>query len=139
LSSTGIPYDYWTQYENIFTVLIELAGYSTAVGFAIAFLFLFVKINSEGLHERRKIFWGSLIGASMIAETIVLSLVTVIGLSILANVSLTGFSNMSFVLSVGFAVEYSVHIVARWLRADLSEETSLDRVRYTMSFLMMPT
>ena len=46
---------------------------------------------------------------------------------------------MSFVLSVGFAVEYSVHIVARFLRADSTYETGLERVKYTMSFLMMPT
>jgi hypothetical protein len=49
----------------------------------------------------------------------------VIGLSVLADVSLSGFSNMSFVPSVGFAVEYSVHIVARWLRADNSMATCL--------------
>ena len=39
----------------------------------------------------------------------------------------------------GFAVEYAVHIIARWLRADMSHVTSLDRVEYTMSFLMLPT
>jgi predicted RND superfamily exporter protein len=86
-----------------------------------------------------KIFLGSLVGALLIALTIIMSLVTVVGLSILANVSLTGFSNMSFVLSVGFAVEYSVHIVARWLRADMTITSSLDRVKQTMSFLMLPT
>ena len=42
---------------------------------------------------------------------------------------------MSFVLSVAFAVEYSVHIVARWLRAPMSVH---DRVEYTMSFLFLP-
>ena len=46
---------------------------------------------------------------------------------------------MAFVLSVGFAVEYSVHIVARFLKADIQLETGLDRVKYTMSRLMLPT
>lgn len=46
---------------------------------------------------------------------------------------------MAFVLSVGFAVEYSVHIVTRFLKADLQLETGLERVKYTMSFLMLPT
>jgi predicted RND superfamily exporter protein len=46
---------------------------------------------------------------------------------------------MAFVLSVGFAVEYSVHIVARFLKADIRLETGLDRVKYTMSCLMLPT
>lgn len=43
---------------------------------------------------------------------------------------------MSFVLSVGFTVEYTVHVVSRWLRAS-SRHT--DRVDFTMSFLMLPT
>lgn len=46
---------------------------------------------------------------------------------------------MSFVLSVGFAVEYSVHITARFLRAPLQFNTGLERVRYAMSFLTLPT
>jgi hypothetical protein len=136
---TGIPYDYWTQYEGIAKVLLEIAGISTAVGFAISLIFLFFKINSEGHHSAANVFVGSLIGALLIATTIVLSLISVIGLSVLAGVRLTGFSNISFVLSVAFAVEYSVHIVARWLRADVRLRTSLERVRYTMSFLMVPT
>ena len=139
LDFAGIPFDYWTQYDGIFSVLVTLAGYSTLVGFCIAFLFLFVKLNFERRHARAKIFWGSLVGALSIALTIVLSLIVVIGLSILANVNLTGFSNMSFVLSVGFSVEYSVHIVARWLRAGMEKTTSLERVKHTMSFLMLPT
>jgi predicted RND superfamily exporter protein len=67
----------------------------------------------------------------MIALTMILSLVGVVGLNILAGVSLTGVSNMTFVLSVGFTVEYSVHIVVRFLRADMSHNNALDRVRYT--------
>lgn len=85
------------------------------------------------------VFGGSLIGAFLIAVTIIFTLVPVIGLSILFEVNLTGFSNMGFVLSVGFAVEYSVHIVSRWMRADSSHATSFDRVQHTMSFLMLPT
>jgi hypothetical protein len=130
---------YWTQYENIFEVLVELGSYAIASGFVIAFLFLFVKLSFEKRHAQSKVFCGSLIGASLIAVTMILSLVTVVGLSVLADVSLTGFSNMSFVLSVGFAVEYSVHIVQRWLRADLSHQSGIDRVKHTMSFLMLPT
>lgn len=136
---TGIPYDYWSQYEGIFGVLFQLCAYSTLVGFAISFFFLYLKLSIEQRHSHGKIFSGSLVGAFMIALTIVLSLVSVTGLSILFGVNLTAFSNMSFVLSVAFAVEYAVHIVARWLRAHNSITSSLDRVRYTMSFLMLPT
>lgn len=87
-----------------------------------------------------KAFLGSLIGASLIVATILLSLTSVVGLSILAGVNLTGFSNMSFVLSTGFSVEYSVHIVSKFITADPSQyKSSLDRVKYCMSFLMIPT
>jgi predicted RND superfamily exporter protein len=119
--------------------LVELGCYAIAAGFVIAFSFLFGKMYLQKYHARSKVFWGSLIGALLIAVTMILSLVTVVGLSVLADVSLTAFSNMSFVLSVGFAVEYSVHIVQRWLCADLSHESSITRVKHTMSFLTLPT
>jgi hypothetical protein len=138
-STPGIPYDYWSQYEDIFPVLVELSLSASAVGFGISWIFLFAKLSFEKRHAQRKIFLGSLIGALLITVTILVSLTAVIGLSVLADVSLTGFSNMSFVLSVGFAVEYSVHVVARWIRAENAITSSLDRVKHTMSFLMLPT
>jgi hypothetical protein len=109
------------------------------VGFGVSFLFLLLKILKEGNHRTSKIVIGSFVGALLIAVTSLLSLVSASGLSVLAGVSLTGFSNMALALSVGFAVEYSVHIIARWLRADSSIETSLDRVEHTMHFLFLPT
>merc|ERR1712038_1953478 len=61
-----------------------------------------------------------------------------IGISILAGVNLTAFSNMAFVLSIGFTVEYSVHVVHRFLSAPNSLGNAEDRVIYTMEFLAMP-
>ena len=136
---SGVPFDYWTQFDGIFEVLWELAISSIAAGFGIAFLFLFMKLLFEGHHTTGRILIGSLVGACLIGITMILSLVTVTGLSILAGVNLTGFSNTAFILSVGFSVEYSVHIVSRWMRANMSHPTSLDRVHHTMSFLMLPT
>jgi predicted RND superfamily exporter protein len=94
---------------------------------------------SETQHSFGKLVVGSLVGAFLIAATTILSLVAVSGLSVLFDVPFTGFSTMSFVLSVGFAVEYSVHVVARWLRASPDLTTSIARVEYTMSFLVLPT
>jgi len=137
---TGIPYDYWTQYETVFSVLIECTGYAWLIGFAVAFCFLYVKIHMESNHNAGKVLCGSLIGAALIALTIGFSLVSVIGLSCwIASVNLTGFSNIGFSLSIAFVVEYSVHIVSRWLRTDASIVSSMDRVENTMSFLMLPT
>eukprot|EP00525_Craspedostauros_australis_P007632 CAMPEP_0198134658 /NCGR_PEP_ID=MMETSP1442-20131203/60188_1 /TAXON_ID= /ORGANISM="Craspedostauros australis, Strain CCMP3328" /LENGTH=1556 /DNA_ID=CAMNT_0043795805 /DNA_START=403 /DNA_END=5073 /DNA_ORIENTATION=+ len=136
---TGIPYDYWSQYIGIFGMLLELGAAAVGIGFAVSFLFLFLKLSLEANHPRNKIMFGSFVGALLISVVTLASLVTVSGLSFLSDVSLTGFSQMSFVLSVGFAVEYAVHVVSRWLRSDLSIEGGIARVEYTMSFLMLPT
>jgi hypothetical protein len=136
---TGIPYDYWTQYEYIYQTLLRCGGYSSAVGFLISFCFLCLSAISQGRHSIAKIFWSSLIGSFFIFVTIVLSFIVVVGLSLCAGVSLTGFSNMSFVLSVAYSVEYAVHIVERWMRCDASIVAGLDRVRFTMRFLTLPT
>jgi predicted RND superfamily exporter protein len=63
----------------------------------------------------------------------------VIGLSVLAGVNLTAFSDMSFVLSVGFAVEYAVHVVHRVIKAPMHLVSAFERVEHTMSFLALPT
>jgi hypothetical protein len=132
----GIPYDYWSQYVGIFGAFAEVAGYAIGIGFVIAFLFLLVTFFVE--KHVGSFLIGSFVGSFLIAVTTILSLVSVAGLSILAGVNLTGFSNMSMVLSVGFSVEYSVHVATRWLRAD-ADLVGIDRVEHTMSFLFLPT
>jgi len=140
---TGIPYDYWEQYLYVDEILVFIAGVSVAVGFGVAAIFLFSQLKYEqrrdqNSHSTGKILVGSLAGAFLIAMTCVLTLIPVIGLSVLSNVNFTAFSNMSFVLSVGFAVEYSVHVVHRFLEAPLQIKNSKNRVEHTMSFLILP-
>jgi len=135
---SGTPYDYWSQYLGIFGTFVEIAGYAVAVGFIIAFLFLVVTFSGEQHLSTWQTMVGAFVGSSLISITTIISLVSVAGLSVLAGVKLTGFSNMSIVLSVGFSVEYSVHVVARWLRAEPGL-LGLERVQHTMSFLFLPT
>ena len=97
---SGIPFDYWTQYVGISQVLLELCGYATLAGFVVSFLFLAIDISTEKHHPMSRILVGTLVGAALIAATIIMTLCTVIGVSSLSDVDLTGFSNMSFVLSV---------------------------------------
>mmetsp|Transcript_14304 Transcript_14304/g.19556 ORF Transcript_14304/g.19556 Transcript_14304/m.19556 type:complete len:1475 (-) Transcript_14304:304-4728(-) len=138
---SGIPYDYWEQYTTIYETLYMISGVAVAVGFVVASLFLFIKINSEPFHDHSvgKVFAGSLAGGFIIAIMCALSVITVIGLSSLAGVNLTAFSVMSYALSVGFAVEYSVHVTHRWLTAPLELKSAQERVEYSMSFLFLPT
>ena len=103
---TGIPFDYWEQYLTVDEVLLTLSCTSVAVGFVAAFIFLLIMLNPAdadfGIFNR---IVSSLLGAILIAITIIMCLVPVIGLSFIFDVSLTAFSNMAFVLSVGFATE----------------------------------
>merc|ERR1712093_744112 len=60
-----------------------------------------------------------------------------VGFCGLANIQLSGFTAMSCVMSTGLAVEYSVHVVHRFLEAPFS--TSTERVHYAMEWLFSPT
>eukprot|EP00978_Attheya_sp_CCMP212_P031743 scaffold121030_cov55-Attheya_sp.AAC.2 len=136
---TGIPYDYWEQYIWVKDVLVEIVAAAIGIGFAVSFLFLFIKLGKQGFHGIGSVAAGSLVGALLIALTCFLSVFIVIGLSSLAGVTYTAFSDMSYVLSVGFAVEYSVHIIHRFLEAPQTIASAVDRVEYAMSFLFLPT
>mmetsp|Transcript_28268 Transcript_28268/g.65473 ORF Transcript_28268/g.65473 Transcript_28268/m.65473 type:complete len:693 (-) Transcript_28268:101-2179(-) len=136
---SGIPYDYWEQYLWVEDVLVEVSGAAIGIGFLVAFSFLVARLTLTGNHPVGKIVVGSFVGALLIALTSILCLVPVVGLSVLADVNITAFSDMSFVLSIGFAVEYSVHVVHRFLDAPLSYKSATDRVHYAMSFLTLPT
>jgi Patched family len=120
-------------------LLLEISGASVLVGFCVSLIFLLVELSHEGNHTMGKVIGGSLVGSLLITCCMILSLVIVVGLSILAGVNLTGFSVMSFVLSVGFVVEYAVHVVSRWLHAPNSLASAAERVHYSMSFLLLPT
>jgi Patched family len=137
INRAGPPFDYWSQYDGIQMNLVEIAGASILIAFGISLLFFALKLYHDGHHGKWKILSGSLVGATLIAGTCFFCIISVTGLSILAGVSLTAFSIMSFVLSTAFAVEYCVHIIAKWLRSDRG--TALERVEHTMSFLMLPT
>ena len=56
LSDTGIRYDYWTQNKDAFEVLMELSFVSPAVGFAVAWIFLGVKLFYVKRRSLSKIF-----------------------------------------------------------------------------------
>jgi len=136
---TGVPFDYWEQYLNVDSVLLTTACISVATGFGVATLFLlFVLRSSRSDFDFGKTVLASVVGGFLISLTCILCLIPVIGLSVLANVNLTAFSNMAFVLSVGFAVEYSVHVVHRFLSAPVWITSAAERVNHTMEFLTLP-
>lgn len=135
---TGIPFDYWEQYLWVDEILFQVAAVSIAVGFGVAAIFLFSQLCSERQHGKAKIAKASLTGALLIALACIMTLVPVVGLSVLFDVNFTAFGTMSFVLSVGFSVEYSCHIVHRFLSAPQSIGSAKARVEHSMQFLTLP-
>jgi len=137
---TGIPYDFWEQYLTIDQTLLKVSAYSIGVAFVVSFFFLFLQLDpsDKEVFTKKKICITSLIGALLITGTAIVSIIPVVGISVLVGVNLTALSVMSFVLSVGFAIEFSVHIVHRFLSAPISIVSATDRVDHVMDILITP-
>ena len=94
---------------------------------ATGFLFFELRPAEDNFSSGKK-FIASFVGGLIIAITIVICLIPVMGISMLAGVNLTAFSNMAFALSIGFATEYSVHIIHRFLAAPIYIQEAPKRV-----------
>jgi len=137
---TGIPFDFWEQYLTIDQTLLKVSAYSIGVAFVVSFFFLFLQLDpsDKEVFTKKKTCITSLIGALLITGTAIVSIIPVVGISVLVGVNLTALSVMSFVLSVGFAIEFSVHIVHRFLSAPISIVSATDRVDHVMDILITP-
>lgn len=134
---SGIPFDYWEQYLSIVGVMLIIGGFSILVGFIISFGFLFtgLSFSRRGTCLKRLITSG--LGALLIAGISAASLMTVVGFCGLAGIQLSGFTAISCVMSTGLAVEYSVHVVHRFLEAPPG--TAVERVDHAMQWLFSPS
>merc|ERR1711881_691927 len=81
--------------------------------------------------------FASGLGGLLIAIVSIVSLLTVVGFCGLAEIQLSGFTAMSCIMSTGLAVEYSVHVVHRFLEAP-SGSASM-RIDHAMAWLFSPT
>jgi len=138
--TTGLAHNFYEQFLYIEASLLKASCAAIFIGWLVSFLFLFIKLKREKQHPTTKVFWGSVFGAALIALTTLLSLIVVMGCSVLWDVSITAFSTMSFLLSIGFVVEYSVHVIHRFMEApNHPDDNAMERVKYAMSFLTLPT
>merc|ERR1712176_469888 len=133
---SGIPFDYWEQYLNIFKDMMTVGLLSILAGFAIAFIFIFMELSlgQRGTCPRRLLASG--LGALLIAVVSAASLFAVVGLCSLARIQLSGFTAMSCVMSIGLVVEYSVHVIHRFLEAP--QGTAVGRMQHAMEWLFSP-
>eukprot|EP00933_Yihiella_yeosuensis_P057651 TRINITY_DN5761_c0_g1_i4.p1 TRINITY_DN5761_c0_g1~~TRINITY_DN5761_c0_g1_i4.p1 ORF type:complete len:1207 (-),score=263.33 TRINITY_DN5761_c0_g1_i4:401-4021(-) len=140
----GIPFDFWEQYLTLESFFALTCGLAITSGFVVSTLFLamdftFGEHRSEQSTSQLQKLAAACAGAAIITVIVCLSTFTVFGISTLADIKLSVFSIMSYLTSIGFAVEYSVHIVHRFLRAPAACDSASQRVDYAMEFLFLPT
>ena len=133
---SGAPFDYWTQYEQIEANLTKTSGAILCVGFALSLLFLLGKLFLSGNHGVCKVLAGSILGATLVTITSMLTFISVVGLQMLADVSLTLFTTMGLFFSIVLSVHYSACTIVHWIEANRS--ASVDRVEDAMQLLAVP-
>lgn len=134
---SGIPFDYWEQYLSIVQDMLTIGGLAILAGFIISFVFIFMELlfSHRGTCLERVMAAG--LGALLIAIVSAASLMTVVGFCGLAGIQLSGFTAISCVMSTGLAVEYSVHVVHRFLVAPPG--TAVARMNHAMEWLFSPS
>jgi hypothetical protein len=126
---SGIPYDYWEQYLTIEMWMLRLCGIVCAISFFAATFFFWANFGQLA---------PAATGGLVVTLTSAATLLTVTGISSMADVNLCGLSAMSCIMSAGFAVEYSVHVVHRFMEAP-ADMTPQDRALKAMDGLFLPT
>jgi len=135
----GIAYTYWEQYLEIETWLLRAVVVCLAFGWIVSFLFLFLDLVFEEKVEGSCLakFWSAFASGFLITFICAYSTFLTTGISLVLETRLSGFSGMSCILSVGFAVEYAVHIVHRFVKAP--DKLASDRAMYAAQVLFKPT
>merc|ERR1712139_734528 len=134
---SGVPFDFWEQYLSIEQVLMLTGGLSILAGFVISVGFVFSELcfSQQGTCVKRLI--ASVLGGLLIAAVSAVSLLTVVGFCGLAKIQISGFTAMSCVMSTGLAVEYSVHVVHRFVEAPPGPASA--RIDHAMAWLFSPS
>jgi len=148
---SGIAFEYWEQYITIETWLLEISGFGLLIAFAVSSIFFYIGFNTHGQKESgapppslicgvvdQQDAFLSLICGLIVALNSALSLFVVVGMSALSGVNMCGLSAMACLMSAGFSVEFSVHVVHRFVEADPSL-SPVDRVIEGVESLFMPT
>jgi len=135
----GIAYTYWEQYLEIESWLWKAVASALVAGWLVSSLFILSDLIASPEVQGSFVakFFSSCSSGFLIAFVCAYCTFVTLGVSMLAGVQLSGFSAMSCILSVGFAVEYAVHIVHRFIKSP--EEAPSARAEYAMDVLYKPT
>jgi len=135
---SGIPFDYWEQYLTIEDFLFETIGFAVLAAVCVAVLFLVLELILSGRASSAfEAVQAAFVGAIIIACTIAISVITVVGFMGWLDVPLSGLTAMSSLMTVGFASEFAVHITHGFLVS--TEDTAAGRIKATMEKLFLPT
>lgn len=96
----GQPFTFWEQYVNIWAILLQNIVFSLAVVFLLSLALLM-----------------SPTAAGLITMTIFINVLEIAGLMGLIGVKLSAIPVVSLIMSVGIAVEFTVHLVLAYLDA----------------------
>jgi hypothetical protein len=144
---SGIAFEYWEQYVDIQLWLLEISGYGLLIALFVSSLFFYIGFSTHreergkgskvcGLDQQDLML--STICGFIVTLNSALSLYVVVGMSSLSGVNMCGLSAMACLMSAGFSVEFSVHVVHRFVEADPSL-SPVERVVQGIESLFMPT
>lgn len=137
---TGIAYDFWEQYLTIWSFAARTLSLALLMGFFLSFVFLVVSFRIEALETvplDRQIK-AALAGSSFIVLCMILCVFSSFGICCMLGLKFSVLTIMSYLMAIGFAVEYAVHVVHRFITAPLEHNTSEKRVDYSLNLLFMP-
>ncbi len=105
---TGQPFTFWEQYVNIWNHLLVNIGNALGVVFVLSFA-LFM----------------SPVAAGLVTVTILITVLEIAGLMGLIGVKLSAIPVVSLIMSVGIAVEFTVHLVLAYLDSVNAKSSNL--------------
>merc|ERR1711865_1363345 len=98
---SGIPFDYWEQYLTIEDFLFETIGFAVLAAVCVAVLFLVLELILSGRASSAfEAVQAAFVGAIIIACTIAISVITVVGFMGWMAVPLSGLTAMSSLMTV---------------------------------------
>jgi len=126
---TGIPFIFWEQYVDLIDELKEKLGYALAVSIATVTLLLFVLSPASGSLGMRALVavWGSVV----VNVFCIITVVEVYGFMGVAGIKLNAIPQVTLIMTMGIAVEFTAHTVLAYICAPaLRGATYLESARY---------
>jgi len=131
---TGIPFEFWEQYVNLLDELREKLGYALAVAVAtvtVLLLALMPDADAEGgsgsmcaVGSLSRRVLAAVWGAAVVCAFCVVTVVQTYGFMAVCGIKLNAVPQVTLVMTMGIAVEFTAHTVLAFLCAPEPEPTA---------------